>query len=553
MKRSPFAVLASSPTMVGAITTLIVVVAVFLAYNANNGLPFVATYQVQVEVPNASRLVRNNEVRIGGNRVGVISEIEAVQATGSDPGESNVAALLSLKIDSDVGGIPEDSIFRVRYKSSFGLKFLDITRGDGPIAPEAFRFIGTNDNDDPSDSDDLILSIDEVAENENAGDGTFIDQTEFDEIGNTFDQRTRNAGRQNLLGYGTGFAGRGASLNQAIESLNPLLSDLKPVAEALTKKRTRFERLFPELGDSARIVAPVAKQQAELFTNMAVTFGALSDDPEALKAAISEGPSTLETGIRVLPAQRTFLAEFSDLSERLNPGVEQLRRALPDLNDAIDTGTPVLRKTPQTNEDLKGVFSAVEDLVEMPTTLSTIKRLKSTFGDSAELAGFVGPAQTVCNYWNYTFAGPLTEHISERDSVGYTQRVALIATPPGSLTIDAGGIPLTIPGEVQTGLSIGGYSGVQANGKFLTGEFEPRTLPILHANPTGPTGQNGSDCQPGQTGYLLGDLRIPGQGKSNPAVGVPDLPGDRGISDVYWKSNGDRELRDTRVKSRQPK
>ena len=33
--------LAASPTMVGAITTLIVIVAVFLAYNANNGLPFV--------------------------------------------------------------------------------------------------------------------------------------------------------------------------------------------------------------------------------------------------------------------------------------------------------------------------------------------------------------------------------------------------------------------------------------------------------------------------------------------------------------------------------
>ncbi len=36
-RRSPFAAIKSSPTMVGAITTLIVIVAVFLAYNANNG------------------------------------------------------------------------------------------------------------------------------------------------------------------------------------------------------------------------------------------------------------------------------------------------------------------------------------------------------------------------------------------------------------------------------------------------------------------------------------------------------------------------------------
>ena len=73
--------------MVGAITTLIVIVAVFLAYNANNGLPFVPVYRVSVDVPNAARLVPNNEVRIGGNRVGVVESIDAVRLAedGDDP------------------------------------------------------------------------------------------------------------------------------------------------------------------------------------------------------------------------------------------------------------------------------------------------------------------------------------------------------------------------------------------------------------------------------------------------------------------------------------
>ena len=34
-----------SPTLVGAVTVLIVILAVFLAYNANNGLPFVPDLQ----------------------------------------------------------------------------------------------------------------------------------------------------------------------------------------------------------------------------------------------------------------------------------------------------------------------------------------------------------------------------------------------------------------------------------------------------------------------------------------------------------------------------
>ena len=46
MRRGRAASLAASPTMVGAITTLIVIVAVFLAYNASNGLPFVPVYRV---------------------------------------------------------------------------------------------------------------------------------------------------------------------------------------------------------------------------------------------------------------------------------------------------------------------------------------------------------------------------------------------------------------------------------------------------------------------------------------------------------------------------
>ncbi len=48
--------LAGSPLLIGAVTTLIVVVAVFLSYNANNGLPFVPTYNIKVELPEASGL-----------------------------------------------------------------------------------------------------------------------------------------------------------------------------------------------------------------------------------------------------------------------------------------------------------------------------------------------------------------------------------------------------------------------------------------------------------------------------------------------------------------
>ena len=51
--RSGIQGVASNPVLVGAVTVLVILVAVFLAYNANNGLPFVSTYDLKAKVPNA--------------------------------------------------------------------------------------------------------------------------------------------------------------------------------------------------------------------------------------------------------------------------------------------------------------------------------------------------------------------------------------------------------------------------------------------------------------------------------------------------------------------
>ena len=68
--------------LVGAVTVLVTIVAVFLSYNANSGLPFVPTYDLKANLPNAAQLVKGFEVRIGGARVGVISKIDAEAARG---------------------------------------------------------------------------------------------------------------------------------------------------------------------------------------------------------------------------------------------------------------------------------------------------------------------------------------------------------------------------------------------------------------------------------------------------------------------------------------
>ncbi|MDQ3571326.1 MAG: MlaD family protein [Actinomycetota bacterium] len=547
MKRSPAQVLASSPTLVGAVTTLIAIVTVFLAYNANQGLPFVPVYKVSVDVPNGARVGNNNEIRIGGTRVGVVESIEPVvnndsaltaQADGApDTSVAPVSARLNLKLDKSAAPIPKDSIFRIRYRSAFGLKYLEIVRGTGSDAPEGFVFNGLDDGEIcalPVDPEKFSEESEDPARN-----GCFQSQNEFDSVNNTFDARTRRAGRDNLVGYGGGFAARGPSLNDTFQTLAPFFTFLKPVAEVLSDPATRFDRFFPALARTQKLVAPVAVEQAEQFAFAAIAFAAITSDAAKLQETIEEGPPTLETGISLLPAQREFLRKFALVSHELRPGVRDLRTALPALNEAIEVGTPVLATSPQVNRRLEGVFRELNQLVRQPTTQIAIDRLATTFDTARPLAEYVVPAQTVCNYWNYWFTF-VPNGLSDRDQVGHTFRQTLTRFPAAPLLAESG---------------VGGYSGIGANGKAGTtdpGVFKPYEIPITNTHPYGPTGQRNADCQPGQAGNPLGRIRVPGQPRSSPANRVSDLPGSRGPTTLFYGTDQKRSQADTRIPGRAP-
>ena len=114
--------IAGNPVLIGAATVLVVLVAVFLAYNANKGLPFVPTYELKAEVPSAANLVKGNDVRIGGSRVGFVS---AIEPQTNDDGVT--VAVLTLKLEKSVAPLPRDSTLIVRPRSALGLKYVEIT------------------------------------------------------------------------------------------------------------------------------------------------------------------------------------------------------------------------------------------------------------------------------------------------------------------------------------------------------------------------------------------------------------------------------------------
>lgn len=468
--------LSASPVLVGAVTVLIVIVAVFLSYNANSGLPFVPTYNLKLELPSGSGLVVGNDVRVGGKRVGQVTEI--VTKTVEQAGEPLTIAQLEVKLDQRLQPLAGDTRVLVRPRSALGLKYLEITPGEGGGELQPGDTLPLANASAPVELEDLL---------------------------STFDAETRVAAQAALEGYGDAFAGRGPDLNRAIAGFAPFFQHLTPVMSALADPDTQLDQLFLQIGGAAAQVAPVAGVQAVLFTALADTFEAIGRHPEALRQTIERSPGTLDAAISSFRVQRPFLASFTTLSRELLPASAELRRTLPPLNDAFRVGTPVLTELPRTNRLAAAVFRQLDRLAENPSTLLALQELDTTLDVGRPLVEFVAPYQTVCNFGNYFFT-PLGEHLSEEVPRGTIERIQLVtanAEQDDSVGHSDADRPADVPqGEdPQATPPPGGSPETKLNTQFYG--------PAVDA-------AGKADCQTGQTGYPAGPLNTTGRYPPSP-------------------------------------
>jgi virulence factor Mce-like protein len=394
MRRSGSRSVASGPVFIGAVTVLVVAAAVLLAYRANHGLPFVPIEQLEVDVPNAARLVIGNEVREGGFRIGQVTRIAPV--VGSRSG-----AQLTLALDTSATPIPADSTIEIRPRSALGLKYVELVRGTSRHA---------------------------LADGATISAGAAAVGPELDDLFSTFDEPTRQNVDRNLDYLATALAGRGNDVNRSLAALPGLFDDLPPVMRTLSDPDARLQRLVREAGDAARVVAPLSDVLADGFTSMADTFEALSRDPRALQDTIARSPATLDEGTRSLPATRPFLARLAGISDEVQGAARELRTSLPAVNSALAAGTPVLRRTPRFTDRLEGTLRALRDLARSPTTDTTLAGLTATMATLNPTLRYLGPHVTVCNYFNY-FWTFLADHLSDEDPTGTVQRVQVKLAP----------------------------------------------------------------------------------------------------------------------------
>lgn len=382
----------ANPVLIGAMTVLVVLVAVFLAYNANNGLPFVPTRELKVNIASGSDLVPGDEVTEGGYRIGVVSALKPiVLPTGQ------AAAQLTLQLSQSNGKVPIDSSVAIRPRSVLGLKYVDLNRG---TSKRIYADGGT-----------MPITQTSVP-------------VQFEDLNQMFDAKTRTAVQNNLVGFGNAFAGRGSALNDTIASLPRLFLYLRPVAANLSNPSTQLTRLLDSLERVMGAIAPVAQTNAELFTKMATTFEAISHSPSDLEQTIKESPSTELVTTQSLKVQQPFLANLTTLGNLMTPATSELRRALPIINPAIEIGTKTLARTPSLNANLQQVMNALKNLSLAPGTNIAINGLTATTTTLNPMIRYLGPYQTVCTDWNY-FWTYISDLVSEPTGYGTAQRALI--------------------------------------------------------------------------------------------------------------------------------
>jgi phospholipid/cholesterol/gamma-HCH transport system substrate-binding protein len=322
-------------------------------------------YVVKAELTDASGLVRNSNVKIGGVDAGLITDLSL---TPRD------TAMLTMVLDPGSGQIGEGATAAARPVNLLGEKYVDLEVGD-------------LDKPEPSGT---LIPVERTST-----------PVEIDDALNILEPGVRARLRILINEAGIMLAGRGADFNGLLEELPPAIDQLaKLVAEA--QSETDRMKLLIDEGD--RVLASISGDRdhlGRLVDNAADALEVTASRREELGRTFSEAPQALterthtmnELGVTAgglepaardlaqaaTPLHDTFeeLPDFADAAEgtlktagdvapdleRLgregSPIVAKLRPTLENLNGFLHTADPIVRKMAGNNEAGEGSFATL--------------------------------------------------------------------------------------------------------------------------------------------------------------------------------------------------
>src|SRR4051794_21341720 len=284
-------------------------------------------YRLKVDVPEASTLANESDVRMSGITIG------KVKSKALDKGA--VATKVTLDIDPKFAPIPKDAKFILRQKTLLGETYAELAPGD---PSKGFLKDGSSI---PNKSVEKTV--------------------ELDEIFSAFDKPTRTAFQNWVKEEAHAIKGTkqnpdstAQSLNDAFGNLGPFASDAADVLGVLDRQKTDLSKLIRNTGEVFGAISERDHALQHLITHSDQVFTATNRRDAALRQIFRIFPTFLDESKATFARLKTFstntrplVHDLRPVAHKLDPTVKDLAGLSPDLRQLFRDLDPLITASNQ--------------------------------------------------------------------------------------------------------------------------------------------------------------------------------------------------------------
>jgi phospholipid/cholesterol/gamma-HCH transport system substrate-binding protein len=416
---------------------------------------------VVAEFADASPLLKRNDVKVDGVKVGEIAEITAYDGK----------AAVTMELNPEALPLHDDAKAQIRPVSLLGERYLELDRGT-PSAPEM--------------APGAKIGLERTSRN-----------TDLDEVLNTIDDPTGHSLAALITMLGEGARGNGATIQATIQALGPAMRNTDGLVKILNEQNQLLNSVVDNVGPVAGALARDQGKTLDGLVGSAHTLlGTTSAQQQAFESTLAELPSTLTEARSTLGelvgtanSATPMLAGLRPTTDNLAQISEELKRFADSADPALASAEPVLAKAQGMLDQAQPV--AAELRKAGPDLASSIKSADPLV---SQLTQNIGGVMAFIRNWALCTTG--------HDGVSHYFRGRIIATP-----LTATG---TVPG-LQGDLGIPQLLSSGGQAQPQPGALPPLPLPGLGllSQPQQPdggvTGLN-KQQETGVLGFLLGGL-----------------------------------------------
>jgi phospholipid/cholesterol/gamma-HCH transport system substrate-binding protein len=312
------------------------------------------SYRITAYFPEATTLLPESDVRIGGVSVGKVKTVELAPVDKRVNGRDTTEA--EIELEPEFAPISEDARAILRQKTLLGETYVELTSGTEPGEQGAPVSLGTAANVSDAESE----AVEFIPEGGTLGIGRTEEATQIDEIFNALDEETRTSFQRWQANASVAIQDRGLDLNDALGNLGPFLTDAADVVEILERQRAALKGVVRDTGTTFEALTANEEALAGAIVGSRNAFEGLAAEEDALAESFQILP-TFERESRLTferldafrenahPLVRDLIPVARDLSptladvRRLSPNLRNLFVDVDELNQASLRGLPALR------------------------------------------------------------------------------------------------------------------------------------------------------------------------------------------------------------------